>query len=98
MKTSTNKGASLLESLRKNEKERQSSFKSTPFLGEIANWKNSAKPRPASKTDSEINSENPSKDTKPNPLSFKDAMDNFNKVKNDSEISFKQSNVNVNEL
>lgn len=92
------KGVSLLENLRKNEKERQSSYKNTPFLGEIAKWKKNVKPKPASKTDSEVNIESTSSNLKPASLSFKDALDSMTKVNNDSEISFKQSNVNVAEL
>ena len=99
MKISSNKGASLLESLRKNEKEKQTSFKSTPYLGDIANWKNTVKPKTASKGESEMNIENPVKEIKEgSSMSFKDALDNFTKINNDSEISFKQTNVNVPEL
>ena len=99
MKISSNKGASLLESLRKNEKEKQATIKSTAFLGDIANWKNTLKPKPGMKGDYEINNESISKElNQGSSMSFKDALDNFTKINNDSEISFKQNNVNVNEL
>lgn len=92
------KGLSLLQRLRQSEKEKQqNTSKGTPYLGDLANWKVSGKAKQGSKNDSEMECQ--SKDQKDDaPSTFKEALDSFGKIKNDSEISFKMNNTNIPEL
>lgn len=101
-------GTSILDMIRKSEKEKISQSKPGQTLGETARWKNLGKSRLLGKPKAQLTSTgkyykdihlfNINFIVDDNNPSFKDVVDKIDKVKNDSEVSFGQSQVKIPEL